>query len=57
MSPTLSALKYIDFTGNITEADDILWEEDAFKDMMAAMKPFLSKKTVDTVTSKACLIS
>lgn len=57
MSPTLGVLKFIDFTGNITEDGDILWQGNPFKELMEALKPHFSQKTVDSVTSKACIIS
>jgi hypothetical protein len=56
MAPVLSVLKHVDFTSNIT-TDDILWEGQPFEDLMKLMQPHLSQNTIDTVTSRACVLS
>ena len=57
MSPTLGVLKFIDFTQNFDATDDIKWEGEPFKDLLTAMQPYLPQKTVDVVTSRACIIA
>jgi hypothetical protein len=58
MAPTLSILKYIDFTHNIDEKNSsISWSGKPFDDLLQRMKPHLSKPIVEKVTSKACIIS
>lgn len=58
MSPTLGALKYVNFTANIAAInDEISWEGEPFNKLMNAMKPHLSESTIQTVTSRACIIS
>lgn len=58
MSPTLGVLKYIDFTKNINPNNqEISWDDKPFKDLLMSLKPHLAQKTVDVVTSRACIIS
>ena len=59
MAPTLSVLKYIDFTSNIDEKNNnsVSWSGSTFDDLLQRMKSHLSKATVEKVTSKACTIS
>lgn len=57
MSPTLSVLKYINFTSSISSNGDISWEGESFEKLLSAMKGNLSEKTIQVVTSRACVIS
>lgn len=58
MAPTLGVLKCINFTSNnINANNEISWEGKAFNDLLAAMKTHLSEKTIQVVTSRACIIS
>lgn len=53
MAPTLSTLKYIDYSSQ----DDIKWEGVYLKQLLERLREHLPKSTVDKVTSRACLIS
>ncbi len=55
MSPTLSVLKYIDFTKDLNEQET--WNGDSFKELLKHMKPHLPIDIVENTTSKACVIS
>jgi hypothetical protein len=57
MSPTLSLIKYIDFSNKYDENNCISWNGDCFTELLERMKVYLSKNTIDKVTSKACVIS
>lgn len=57
MAPTLSLLKYIDFTPNFTVENDIRWEGEPFDQLLENLKSHLPKETVEKVTSRACVIS
>lgn len=54
MAPTLSVLKYLDFSH---KEDNEIWEGDGLKFLLENLKSHLPKSTVDTVTSRACVIS
>jgi hypothetical protein len=59
MAPTLSLLKYVDFTRNFDPSDNsIQWSGEAFKELTGRMRENLSKLNIDKVeNSKACVIS
>jgi hypothetical protein len=57
MAPTLSVLKFIDFTDNFDDKNSILWKGDCFNELLDRMRPYLSKNTIDKVTSRACIVS
>jgi hypothetical protein len=54
MAPTLSVIKYIDFTDASNQKN---WDGDPFLELVDRMKLHLSNDTVTRVTSKACIIS
>jgi hypothetical protein len=54
MAPTLSVIKYIDFTDANNQKN---WDGDPFLELVDRMKLHLSNDTVTRVTSKACIIS
>lgn len=57
MSPTLGVLKCVDFTPNINASNEIAWDGKPFDQLLTTMKTYLSEKTVQVVTSRACIIS
>jgi hypothetical protein len=57
MAPTLSLIKYIDFTNKYNENNMISWNGDCFNELLERMKVYLKPNTIEKVTSKACIIS
>jgi len=55
MAPTLSVLKYTDFTKD--EKEQETWNGDSFKELLERMRPYLPSDIVENTKSKACLIS
>jgi hypothetical protein len=53
MAPTLSTIPFLDFT----KEQDVKWEGAKFNSLLERLKEHLPKTTVDTVTSRACVIS
>jgi len=55
MAPTLSVLKYTDFTKAINEQET--WNGESFKELLERIQPHLPSDIVEKTRSKACLIS
>lgn len=53
MAPTLSTLEYIDYTKD----NDFSWRGENLNMLLERLSPHLPQKTVETVTSRACVIS
>lgn len=53
MAPTLSTLEYLDFS----KEDEVKWEPEKLNLLLERLKEHLPKNTIETVTSRACVIS
>lgn len=53
MAPTLSALKYLDFS----KQEDVKWDGENLRVLLERLREHLPESTVNTVISRACVIS